>query len=79
MRRAYVKKKLKEITAATMAILGICAAGSEGPYFPWANLVGLLVVFVVGGIALEGARIKKWKLPCNMNCEIHPSRPWPRR
>jgi hypothetical protein len=44
-------KKVKTFIVATMAIMGLVIAGSDGPYFPEANLAGLLLVCLIVAIA----------------------------
>jgi len=42
-----MKRKIKEIVVNTLAILALMAAASDGPYFPWPNLIGVTVLAVI--------------------------------
>jgi hypothetical protein len=40
-------KKLKEVAVASLAIMGLVLAGSDGPYFPWLNWFGVGILAAV--------------------------------
>lgn len=42
-----VIKKTAEFFFCFLALLGICAAGSDGPWFPWPNLAGLALFLIL--------------------------------
>ena len=50
-----MKKRIIEFLAATAAILCLCVAMSDSPYFPWANFaaLGLLAIIALAAEAWE--------------------------
>lgn len=42
-----MKKKLIEVSVATLAILSLAAAASDGPYFPWPNWIGIMILAII--------------------------------
>lgn len=40
-------KKAKEILVATLAMLALCAMGSDGDYFPWPNVAGMTILAII--------------------------------
>lgn len=51
-------KKILEVTAIALAILGLMAAASDGPYFPVPNIIGAIVLAAVA-IGSGWARLKR--------------------
>jgi len=45
-----MKKRIMSAFGCVMVVFGMMIAGSEGPWFPWLNLVGLLMVAVVAAL-----------------------------
>jgi hypothetical protein len=48
--RKRILKAIGNFLVVSLAVLGLCAAGSDGPYFPWPNLAGLVIVGVICSI-----------------------------
>lgn len=40
----------------TVAVLSLCAAGSDGPWFPWPNVAGLFVLIIIAIGITRGKR-----------------------
>lgn len=42
-----ILNRLKLYFGTFLAVMGLMMAGSDGPYFPWPNLVGLLTMIII--------------------------------
>jgi hypothetical protein len=49
MKRA-LWKKIREYLLCTIAVLCLCAAGSDGVWFPWPNVIGTLILVMMAVI-----------------------------
>jgi hypothetical protein len=58
--RKFIWEKVQQTIVAIIAIIGLIMASSDGPYFPWINVAGLLIDCVIVGCIAWAEERKRW-------------------
>ncbi len=58
--KSTIWKKIKEISVVFLALLGLIVAASDGKFFPWANIAGLILVCVIVGVLSWQQERNRW-------------------